>query len=97
VYLYTVGGLVAETSFSVLAIAMLVQFGWRRLEFVVAMMSSWLFVGAVVMLDIVLALMRGPACGDISGLWMLAKVPTALLSCALLGIRGWMLWYASPS
>ncbi len=94
-YLYAVGGLLIETLFSVVATVVLVQSGWPHLAFMVALMSSCLYVLAVLVLDVPLAWLRGHACGDVSGLWALAKLATALLVLALLAIRGLLLWYAA--
>jgi hypothetical protein len=94
-YLYTAGGLLTETLFSVVAVVTLVQTGWRNLAFMVALMSTCLFGIAVLMLDIALAWLRGHPCGDVSGLWALKKPPTVLLVLALLTIRVLMLWYAA--
>jgi hypothetical protein len=93
VYLYTVGGLLAETLFSVGAFVMFVECGRPKWAFLIAFMSCCLFAGAVLMLDVVLAMLRGHACGDISGMWAMAKVPTALIFMALAAVRVWMLWY----
>ena len=94
-FLYTAGGLLVETLFSVVAVIALVQSGWLKLAFMVALMSACLFGGAVLVLDLPLAWRRGHPCGDVSGLWALAKVPTALLVLSLLAIRILLLWYAA--
>ena len=94
-YLYTAGGLLTETLFSVVAVLAFVQTGWPNLAFMVALMSACLFGIAVLMLDIALASLRGHPCGDVSGLWALAKPPTVLLVLALLAVRVLMLWYAA--
>jgi len=94
-YLYTAGGLLVETFFSLVATIILVQFGRRDLGFMVALMSACLFAIAVLVLDVGLAWLRGQASGDVSGLWALAKLPTAMLVLVLLAVRVLLLWYAA--
>jgi len=96
-YLYTAGGLIVETLFSVVTVIALVQSGWPHWAFMVALMSSCLFGIAVLVLDIALAWLRGHPCGDVSGLWALAKLPTAMFVLALLVVRVLMLWYATAA
>jgi hypothetical protein len=72
-----------------------VQSGWPKLAFIVALMSACLFGGAVLVLDLPLAWLRGHPCGHVSGLWALAKFPTALLVLASLAVRILLLWYAA--
>jgi hypothetical protein len=94
-YLYTAGGLLMETLFAVVAVIALVNSGWSNLAFMVALMSSCLFAIAVLILDLALAWMRGHPCGDVSGLWALAKVPTVPFMLALIAIRVALLSYSS--
>jgi hypothetical protein len=95
IFLYTAGGLLVETLFSIVVVVALVQSGCPTLAFMVALMSACLLGGAVLVLDLPLAWLRGHPCGDVSGLWALARFPTALLVLASLGIRILLLWYAA--
>jgi hypothetical protein len=94
-YLYVAGGLLTETAFSAAATISLVQLGWRNIGFLVAFMSFCFYVGAVLILDVLMASIRGHACGDVSGMWALAKWPTAALAVGLLVVRVFLLWYAA--
>jgi hypothetical protein len=60
-------------------------------------MSACLVGSSILVLDLPLAWVRGHPCGDVSGLWRLAKLPTALFVLALLAIRVVLLWYAAAT
>ena len=92
VYLYVCGGLVMETIFSVAVTIGFVALGRRDFAFLVAF-STILHYVTYLMWDIPSAWRRGHAMGDFSGLWALARFPTALLVSALLTIQFLLLWY----
>lgn len=93
-FLYTAGGHLFETLFSVVAVVVLVQSGWQKLAFMVALMSTCLVVSSILVLELPMAWVRGHPCGDVTGLWRLAKFPAALFVLVLLAIRVLLLWYA---
>lgn len=95
VYLFVCGGLLVETLFTVAVTAAFVQSGWRFWGFAVALSSLILYASNVLfsMLD---TWRRGVIGGDVPGLWALAKVPTVILTLALLAIRLLMLSSAKP-
>jgi hypothetical protein len=73
----------------------LLFFGWPKIAFAVAGLSlllllllPWLVVDAV-------SIYRGRIAGDLSGLWYLARLPTALFVVGLLATRGAILWYSN--
>lgn len=95
IFLYTAGGHLIETLFSLVAVVGLVQAGWQPVAFMVALMSACLVGLSVLVLDLPFAWVRGQPCGDVSGLWRLAKLATALFVLALLAVRVGLLWYAA--
>jgi hypothetical protein len=48
----------------------------------------------LVAMDVPMAIRRGHPWGDVSGLWWLAKAPTAVLVLGMLMIRGALVWAA---
>jgi hypothetical protein len=93
-YLYTAGGFVSETLFTVIATVLLVQFGLSKLALLIAAMSLGMNLIAILLLDLPLAWRLGHPAGDVSGLWALAKLPTVLVVLGMLVIRAALLWYA---
>lgn len=96
-FLYTAGGHLLETLFSVVAVVVLVQMGWPKPAFMVALMSACLVAGGILVLDLPMAWLRGHPCGDISGLWKLARLPTASLVVVLIAVRIGLFWVAAGS
>ncbi len=94
-FLYTAGGHLLETLFTVVAVVVLVQLDWPKLAFMVAMMSTFLVGIGVLVMDLPIAWFRGHPCGDVSGMWRLAKLPTLGLVLAMFAIRIILLWHAA--
>lgn len=92
VYLYVCGGLVMETLFSVSATLTFMAFGFRNVAFLIAF-STVLHYVTYLMWDVPTTWRRGHACGDFSGLWALAKFPTAMLIPGLLVVQFSLLWF----
>jgi hypothetical protein len=94
-FLYTAGGFLSETLFTVAATGLLVGLGWSGLALVIAVMSLGMNLIAVLLLDLPLAWRFGHPAGDVSGLWALAKLPTVLVVVGMLAIRLALLWYVA--
>jgi hypothetical protein len=94
-YLYTAGGMLLETAFTVTVSVSLLLEGLPRLVLVIAGLSLWLSVVYTVLMDVPMAIRRGYPWGDLSGLWWLAKGPTLILGVGMLLIRVGLLWVAS--
>jgi hypothetical protein len=92
-YFYVAGGLLLETVFAVAAAVIAKAAGWPNLALMVAGMSLLFFVLLVFVMDVPWALYHRRAFFDVSGLWHIAKVPTALLVVSLLGTRMLLVWY----
>lgn len=92
-YLYSSGGLLIETLFAVIAVAVFTHFGYRAPAILVAITSLCIILGIVLVLDLPLAWFRGHPVGDVSGLWALAKFPTVVLMLVLLTVRSLLVWY----
>jgi len=93
VYLYVAGGFSLETIVTTLAAVVLIGLGQPKVATVLIMISLalLLFWGIVDAVNIV----RSRIAGDLSGLWALAPVPTAVLILTFLAARGLTLWYAA--
>lgn len=96
VYLFVAGGLLLETLFTIIVTVLLVQFGWPKMAVAVVGLSLVLLVPWLV-LEPIMVWRTGHAWGDFSGMWFLAKLPTAILVLALLVIRVLLLPYAAWS
>lgn len=94
-YLYTAGGMVLETAFTVIVSVTLLLVGLRKLAFVLAGGSLWLWVAYVLLMDLPMAIRRGHPWGDVSGMWWLARGPTLIFAVAMLGIRLFLVWAAT--
>ena len=92
-FLYTAGGLLLETFFTVVASALTKEVGWSGVALMIAAQSLGMYLIAVLLWDLPMALRRGYPWGDVSGLWFIAKGPTVVLAVGLLAIRGLLLWY----
>ena len=77
-YLYVAGGFLLETLFSAVAIPALVESGAREVGFLLAF-TTCLCYGFYLLYDVPTTLIRKFPCGDTSGLWSIARLPTALL------------------
>jgi hypothetical protein len=92
---WVAGGMVLETMFTVLVCMTALQLGWTVLAFWSAAMSLSIYLVNVLLMDIPWALIRSHANGDTSGLWTIAKAPTALLTILMLTVRIFLVWLAS--
>ena len=92
-FLYTSGGLLLETLFAVVSVAVFMHFGHHALAILVAISCLCIFLGIVLVLDLPVAWYRGHPVGDVSGLWALAKLPTVVLMLVLLTVRSLLVWY----
>lgn len=91
VYTYLCGGLVFETMFTVCVSVVLITSGRPRMALAVAglslvMILPWLVVDGI-------SICRGMISGDLSGLWLLARMPTLVLLIVILAARGTIIWY----
>ena len=93
-YLYTAGGMLLETAFTVIVSVILLLAGLPKLVLVIAGLSLWLWLVYVMLVDVPMAIRRGHPWGDLSGLWWLAKGPTLILAVGMLLIRVGLLWAA---
>lgn len=93
VYLYVAGGILLETAFSTAAGYSLLLSGRPKLALAFVGMTLFLLLPWIVVDAVSVA--RGRVNGDLSGLWQLARVPTALLLAAALVPRGLILWEAA--
>jgi hypothetical protein len=92
---WVAGGMVVETIFTSLSCVTAFLLGWTFLAFWTAVMSLSMYVINVSLMDVPWALIRGHAFGDTSGLWIIAKLPAALLTILLLIVRISLVWYAA--
>jgi hypothetical protein len=90
-FLYTAGGFLVETVGAVGAVCVALALGYRWPAQVVALCTSWLLVSYVLLMDLPHTLRTGMPCGDLSGLWRIARVPTAVLAVAMFAVRGLLL------
>jgi len=86
-YAYTAGGLLFETVFTVVTSVVAKAAGWHGLALMVAGQSLAMYLIFVFLMDLPVALRRGYPWGDVSGMWFIAKVPTAILAVGLLAVR----------
>jgi hypothetical protein len=93
-YLYTAGGMLLETTFLLAVCLLALQWSQQGLVLLVAGMSLGILLVYVVVMDVPMAIRRGYPWGDVSGLWWLAKAPTAVLPLGMLMIRGALVWAA---
>jgi hypothetical protein len=94
IFAYTAGGFLMETAVVVLLGLATLQLGYPRLTVIVVGMSLVMNTVYVVVMDLPWAFKFGHPCGDMSGLWWTAKVPTVLLAAGMLGVRAGLLWLA---
>jgi hypothetical protein len=93
-YLYTAGGMLLETAFMLAVCILALQWREQWLVLLVAGMSLGILLVYLVVMDLPMAIRRGYPWGDVSGLWWLAKAPTAVLILGMLMIRGVLVWAA---
>lgn len=91
VYTYVCGGLVFETMFTVCVSVVLIASDRPGMALAVAglslvMILPWLVVDGI-------SVCRGRVSGDLSGLWLLARMPTLVLLIVFLAARGAIIWY----
>jgi hypothetical protein len=92
-FAYTAGGLLLETMFTVAASAVAKETGWDGLALMIAGQSLGMYLIFVFLMDLPMALRRGYPWGDVSGMWYIARLPTALLAIGLLVVRVLLLCY----
>lgn len=92
VWFYVAGGILLETVFTTFVGIVLLSFGYNKLAWVLVGFTLFLFLPWLVIDTI--AVLRGRVTGDMSGLWALAPLPTAVLILASLAVRGAIIWYA---
>jgi hypothetical protein len=93
VYAYVVGGFFMETVVTTVLGFALVRLGLPRVAIALVGMSLflvtfWLVVDAI-------TIWRGRVAGDFSGLWAIARIPTAILALVFVALHGVALWYAA--
>jgi len=93
VYLYVSGGLLFETVFTITVSIALILSGWSKMALVIVGLSLLMFLPWLIIDTI--SIWRGRIVGDLSGLWGLARIPTAILVVLFLAARGLTLWYAA--
>jgi hypothetical protein len=91
VYTYVCGGLVFETVFTVCVSMVLIASDRPRMALAVAglslvMILPWLAIDGI-------SVCRGRISGDLSGLWLLARMPTLVLLIVFVAARGAIIWY----
>lgn len=93
-FLYTAGGFLLETVAACAIVGLLLACGWLWPAQVVAVCSLWLFCSYVLMMDLPMTIKCGFPCGDLSGLWKIARIPAVLLAGGMLAVRLGLLWLA---
>jgi hypothetical protein len=78
-YLYTAGGMLLETAFMLAVCVLALRWGQQWLALLVAGMSLGILLVYLAAMNVPMAIRRGHPWGDVSGLWWLAKTPTAVL------------------
>jgi hypothetical protein len=92
---WVAGGFVVETVFSTLLCVTAFLLGWTFLAFWSAVISLSMYLIYVLLIDLPWTLLRGQPCGDTSGLWMIAKLPTALLTILMVVLNIFLVWLVS--
>ena len=93
-FLYTAGGLIVGTVFTVAAVVLAKMTGLSGVATMVAAQSlgmGWIYV---FVMDLPQALRRGYPAGDISGMWSISKSPTVLFVIGMFALDGLLLWYS---
>ena len=88
-------GMVVGEVFSVFVCLTAFHLGWTYLAFWTAVMSLAVYLINVLLMDLPWAILRGHPCGDTSGLWMIAKLPAALLTILILLVAIFLVWRVS--
>jgi hypothetical protein len=92
---WVAGGLVVETVFTTLICVIALLLGFTFIAFWTAAISLGMYLVNVLLMDVPWALVKGHAFGDTSGLWTIAKGPTALLTVLMLIGRISLVWSAA--
>lgn len=92
---YVAGGLVVGTAFDIALVVGAVQLGQRGIALWAAYQSLAMYLIYVLVMDIPWAVRYGRAAGDTSGLWQIAKLPTAVLTILILSANVLLVVYAS--
>jgi len=92
---WVAGGMVMGTIFNTLVYMTAFLLGWTFLAFWIAVISLAMYLVNVLLMDLPWALLRGHPCGDTSGMWMIAKLPTTLLAILMVVLDIFMIWLAS--
>jgi hypothetical protein len=93
-FIYTAGGFLLETAMVAAVGLASLLLGYPRLAVLVVGISLGINVVYILVMDLPWALKFNHPCGDLTGLWWTARLPTALLVVAMLGVRGGILWRA---
>ena len=92
---WVVGGLIAETGFTIIACILAVQLGWQSVAFWIAITSLAMYLINVVLMDIPWAMIYGHVFGDTSGLWGISRLPALVVTAFMLAIRLVLVWYVT--
>lgn len=93
-FLYTAGGLIVGTVFTVAATVVAKEAGLRGMAIMIAGQSLGIGLVYIFLMDLPRALRRGYPAGDVSGMWSIARTPTVLFVVGMLAVDGLLLWYA---
>jgi hypothetical protein len=93
VWFYVAGGILVETVFTVVVGIVLLGMGMNKLTLILTGISLFLFVPWFIIDAIAIA--RGTIVGDLSGLWAMARIPTAILITIATASRALLMWYGS--
>lgn len=95
VYVFVSGGFLVETIFTLAASVPMIAAGWPKIAIALNLLSLLMLLPWVC-IDMI-NICRGRIGGDLSGLWFLARLPTAIFVFALLLARGIPWWLAAAS
>ncbi len=92
---WVAGGMVVGTIYNTLLYTTAFWLGWTLLAFWIALLSLAMYLINVLLMDLPWAMLRGQPCGDTSGMWMIAKMPTALVAILMVVLDIFLVWLAS--
>jgi hypothetical protein len=92
---WVAGGLVVETTFTVLLCVLAMQLGWQSVAFWAAVLSLATYLINVLLMDVPWALIHHHACGDTSGLWEIARLPALVVTTLMVAIRLLLVGYVT--
>ena len=95
-FCWVAGGLVVGTTFTTIVCVTAFLFGWTLIAFWIAAISLSMYLVNVLVMDIPRALIQGHSVGDTSGLWTIAKIPTASLTILILSLHIFLIWLSKP-